>query len=65
MNESIEDLEKILAEKVEHEEKWEQLEIGKVKPVYKPFRHRCFIFLGKHRECTNSPFMFMRRRRRR
>jgi len=34
MSEKIEDLEKILAEKVEHEEGWEQLEIGKVKPVY-------------------------------
>ena len=29
-----EELERILAEKVEHEKGWEQLEIGKVKPVY-------------------------------
>jgi len=32
--EKEEELERILAEKVEHEEGWEQLEIGKVKPVY-------------------------------
>lgn len=34
MSEKIEDLEKILAEKVEHEEECEQLEIEKVKLVY-------------------------------
>jgi len=34
MSETIEDLEKLLAEKVEREEGWEQLEIGKVKSVY-------------------------------
>jgi len=34
MSESIENLERILAEKLEYEEGWEQLEIGKVKSVY-------------------------------
>jgi len=32
--EKEDELERILAEKVEHEKGWEQLEIGKVKPVY-------------------------------
>ncbi|MBE9594149.1 MAG: hypothetical protein IMF19_11815 [Proteobacteria bacterium] len=30
----IEELERILAEKVEHEEEWKELEIGEVKPIY-------------------------------
>jgi len=30
----IEELEKVLAEKVEKEEGWRELEIGNVKPVY-------------------------------
>ena len=34
MSESIENLERILAEKLEYEEGWEQLKIGKVKSVY-------------------------------
>jgi len=33
--ESLEDLEKILAEKAEHTEGWEQLEIEKVKPIHR------------------------------
>ena len=34
MNEEVEELERILAEKVENEEGWCELEIGEVKPIY-------------------------------
>jgi hypothetical protein len=34
MNEEVEELERILAEKVEDEEGWSELEIGEVKPIY-------------------------------
>ncbi len=34
MKEEVEELERILAEKVEKEEEWSQLEIGEVKPIY-------------------------------
>ena len=34
MNEEVEELERILAEKVEKEEGWCELEIGEVKPIY-------------------------------
>lgn len=34
MKEKVEELEKILAEKVEKDEEWRQLEIRGVKPIY-------------------------------
>jgi uncharacterized protein YwgA len=34
MKEKVEELERILAEKVEKEEGWRQLEVGEVKPIY-------------------------------
>jgi hypothetical protein len=42
--ESIEVLEKILAEKVENDAEWQQLEIGYVKPIY----------VGKHRKSSKE-----------
>jgi hypothetical protein len=42
--ESIEELDKILAEKVENDEEWRQLEIGYVKPIY----------VGKHRKSSKE-----------
>ena len=42
--ESIEELEKILAEKVENDAEWQQLEIGYVKPIY----------VGKHRKSSKE-----------
>ncbi|RKY40691.1 MAG: hypothetical protein DRP85_08150 [Candidatus Makaraimicrobium thalassicum] len=57
------DLEEILAEKVGHEEEWEQRELGKVKPVHRNEQHPFRLLFLNRRKCARSPFMFMRRRR--
>jgi copper chaperone CopZ len=57
--EDIEELEKILAEKVENDEGWRELEIGEVKPVYiGRKKHIYTVTLGDLAEVPGSPYAY-------